>query len=199
MQQALSSALIGAIPDKPEDKSAQRRELREDDLDLSINVSMMGTYQLFLVEEDLVQTLEEALGPWLRGAATLTVDKIEDTKNKPEIVLEVERKGLVQLAGVEGRAVDLQDLAPLSAALGQYRHSVGTIWPGFMSARIVLKVSFPPYGCTFQDNRMASGKGEVLHACVEMNGQEFCGVPEEASARFSAEAVEGLEVCIGGR
>jgi hypothetical protein len=198
MQQALSTALIGAIPSQPEAKSAQRRELREDELDLTIDVSMMGTYQLFLVEDELVQELEDALGPWLRGAATLTVDKIEDTKNKPEIVLEVERKGLTHLAGVEGSRVDLQDLAPLTAALGQYRHSVGTIWPGFMSARIVLKISFPPYGCTFQDNRMASGQGEILHACVEMNGQEFCGVPEESSARFSGEAIKGLEVCIGG-
>jgi len=197
MQVEIADSLRAAVPTSPQGKSTTRRKRLTEDFNLIVDArEIRDVYQAWLIGSEYVDPLEEALGTWLSGEVIVTIAPIEDT-NKPLIFLEVERPALVQLAGVDGSLLAIQDLAPLSAALGSYRQSVGTVWPGFLPSRIKLKISFPPYSCTFEDNRLASTQGDVLHACVEMNGQQHCGSPEGNGARFNTESMRGLEVCVG--
>jgi hypothetical protein len=198
MQVEMADSLRAAVPASPQGKSTSRRKLLTDDFDLIVDArGIRDVYQAWLIDPEYVDPLEEVLEPWLNGDVVVTIAPIEDT-NKPLIFLEFDRPALTQLPGIDGNLLRIQELAPLSAALGSYRQSLGTVWPGFLPARIKLKISFPPYSCTFEDNRLASTRGDVLHACVEMNGREHCGTPDGGGARFNPEAMRGLEVCVGG-
>ena len=103
--------------------------------------------------------------------------ELEDgSQPKAEYFLSIDRPELVQFVEMEDNLVSLQDLAPVLKAMGTYRQQVSIMQPGLAAGRLRLRVVFPPFSCTFEENRKA-GKtdGDVVLGCVDINGIEHRG------------------------
>ena len=193
------------MPTSPSGDSLGRRELISDELVIGLDHSLvnLGPRAYALDDQTLLAAFQEDMAPWLKGEQEVVLQMYEPEDgghDKAEYFLGINREALVQLVHMNDNLVSLQDLAPILKAMGTYREQVSIMQPGLAAGRVRLRVVFPPFSCTFEENRKA-GKtdGDVVLGCVDINGVEHCGEPVGTDIRFGPDAMAGLEVCIQDR
>lgn len=132
-----------------------------------------GLHRKFFSEPRLVGNLASALGPCLRGEATVRV-RWEEEVRVGRITLEVDPAVLVCGIAARGDALDLSALAPVGRALAGYRDAVaGAFDLRVASFRGEVRLPGQP-ACTLRLGGGFPPDGSRWHPCVELGDRTVC-------------------------
>lgn len=152
-------------------------------------------YKGFFSDREAMTALSETLAPWFNDTVQMHV-RWDQENFLGTISIRVPPKALRQPLSVDGGVVDLQLLAPLTAALATYRDSLSAQFDvRIQSFRIYVDFFRKSVHCRVGPEGKPPPDGTRVSPCIELNGQEACGLPEASGVRFDAEAAGKLQTC----
>ncbi len=152
-------------------------------------------YKSFFSDRESMTALSESLAPWFTDTVQVHV-RWDQEEFLGTISVRVPPKALRRPVAVAEGLVDLQQLAPLTAALAAYRDSVSAKYDvRVQSFRIYVDFFRKSTHCRVGPEGQPPPDGTRVSPCVEINSQETCGLAETSGVRFDAEAAARLETC----
>ncbi|RME28261.1 MAG: hypothetical protein D6798_02790 [Deltaproteobacteria bacterium] len=95
------------------------------------------------------------------------------------------------------RVVALQDLAPITTALANYRSGVASRFDLRVESFSIGIESFRgPHSCLFGATGPAPPDGRVVSPCVEVDGQQRCGEPGPDGVAFDPAVAKIIRSCL---
>ena len=167
-------------------------ELRDDGLAIGVEIVFVGVghlHQTFFGDEQLRQRLGAELDGLVTDPARIRVG-FDSEEHLGTITLELPPEGLRVQVERQGDALRLDQLAPLTVALANYRDALGARFDiELFSARGVT-------GCTLGITGGNPPDGRTVSPCVLINGQESCGRPTAEGTVFAPEIAAALAECL---
>lgn len=154
-------------------------------------------YQSFFTHDDVVKQLQADLRGWVRGPANVHVYYNEQTF-VGDIRIQILPNTLLRRIPIEGAAVGLSGLAPLTTALARYRDAVsGRFDVRVASFKVAVESVQGPRHCVFGVVGRPPPDGRTISPCVTLNGQQRCGEAQaDGSVRFGSKLVDDLRECL---
>ncbi|MDG1481620.1 MAG: hypothetical protein P8R54_18645 [Myxococcota bacterium] len=114
-----------------------------------------------------------------------------------DIRLRLAPGALARVPSTAGDRIDLQALAPLTTALASYRSSVAARFDFRVESFRVGVESYRGHRiCSFSLAGEPPPDGRLLSPCVEINGQQECGVASPDGVVYSPEASAHIRACL---
>ncbi len=154
-------------------------------------------YKSFFADPSLQAPLLAALAGRVEGAPAIHV-RYDELAVRGHITLAVPPGGLLQPVRVEGGRVQVQDLAPLTVALDDYRLGLGARYDlRLLNFRVGVELRGGGRTCTFVAAGEPPPDGSVVSPCVEVGGERVCGEPGPQGVRFAPEVQAAILACLG--
>lgn len=153
-------------------------------------------HRSFFSNSDSTTALSAGLAGRVKGPANIYV-RHDAEEFVGSIRLQLRPDTLLSDVGIAGNHVQLQDLSPITRALAAYRSHVASRTDFRIESFHVGIESFRgPKSCIFGVAGTPPPDGSLVDPCVELGGQEVCGVPEPEGVRFPADAVATIKRCL---
>lgn len=151
-------------------------------------------HKSYFSEQEGVTALSVALAPYIQGTVQLKIF-FNQEEHLGKIRIQLPPGSLINL--VPGSPAQLQQLAPITAALAVYRDHVANRFDlRVQSFHIGLDFFRGPVHCGFVAGGDPPPDGRLISPCVLVNGQEQCGLPTAAGVVFQADAGKKIERCL---
>jgi hypothetical protein len=153
-------------------------------------------HQSFFSDVALTTALSVGLTGEVRSPANLYV-RYDAENFRGSIRLQLQPNGLEHAVRRSGDTLMLQDLAPITTALAQYRSGVAATKDFRIESFAIGLESFRgPRGCIFSVAGAPPPDGRLVSPCVEVNGHVLCGEPSPKGAIFSRDAADDIAACL---
>ena len=153
-------------------------------------------HKSFFTDPAVIEQLSADLTGEIRSPAPIAI-RYDSKGFVGQIRLQIDPGALQRPVRAVGDTVQLQDLAPLTAALARYRSAVaGRFDLRVESFHVGLESVRPGRACVFRVAGKPPPDGRLVSPCVEINGQERCGTPTPSGTRFSPDAAGDVRACL---
>lgn len=153
-------------------------------------------YKSFFGDPALEVPLARALQGAIAGPPAVAV-RYDPVAVRGFILLNVAPGTLLLPVHVEGDLVRVQDLAPLTMALDEYRQGLGGRYDlRLLNFRVGVELHSGTRTCLFSPAGDPPPDGRVVSPCVTVDGQPHCGAPSKEGVRFPPELSSTLRACL---
>lgn len=193
-QQAAEAAAISqTAPAEPEAPPAADAEL------VPIEIKWEGVgdlYKQFFQDQPALTELSRRLAPYVEGPVQLRIHyDAEEFIGGIRVV--VPPGGWVKPPSARAGVVDLQSVAPVTAALATYRDAIAASYDLRVQSLFSIGVDLFRGArlCELEPVGEPPPDGRTVSPCPVVNGEAICGTPEAGGVRFSDEAWGKVSGC----
>jgi len=171
----------------------------EDGALVQVEVTWSGVgelYRQFFTDQEAMTALSRRLAPHVAEPAQLRIH-YDSERFTGGIRMVVPPGGWVAAPTAEGGAVDLQALAPVTTALAVYRDDLASRYDLRIQSLFSIGVDLyrGPVHCAVGPAGDPPPDGRTVSPCVEVNGQEVCGMPAAGRVAFQPSDWKRLAAC----
>ena len=153
-------------------------------------------HKSFFSDTEMVSPLQNELHGKVAPPANVHI-RFSDQTHKGSLQLQLLPETLTASMNGQGGLVPLQNLTPITAALASYRSKVAARFDlRIYSFKVGIETYRGAKRCYFGVAGGPSADGQTMSHCVDVNGEQLCGVPEAGGVRFSGGDASQVRACL---